>query len=147
LKPPVVVQTKPIEQIPASPEKQDEDKGISVQKADKVQEDLWEAKFSVMGTYEELTALSNFLKENNYNFTTVEAHGKFGPVKIIFMISQRHLLNQTIKLIEEHNPTSFYSVEDVRYVKGALPGGENPFLSSFRGPFAKHSVSSHQKRK
>ena len=79
------------------------------------------------------------LKSNNYNFTTVEANGKFGPVKIIFMITQRHLLPNTIKLIETHNPSSFYSVEDVRYVKGSLPGGANPIISSFKNPFAKHS--------
>jgi len=87
------------------------------------------------------------LKENNYNFTTVEAHGKFGPVKIIFMITKRHLLNQTIKLIEKHNPASFYSIEDVRYVKGSLPGGENPLLHSFKSPFTKHTIPHYTKKK
>lgn len=80
-------------------------------------------------------------KENNYNFTTVDAKGKFGPVKIILMITQRHLLHNTIKLIELHNPASFYSVEDVRYVKGLLPGGDNPVISSIKNPFAKHSIN------
>jgi hypothetical protein len=82
-----------------------------------------------------------FINENNYNFTTVDAKGKFGPVKIILMITQRHLLHNTIKLIELHNPASFYSVEDVRYVKGLLPGGDNPVISSIKNPFAKHSIN------
>jgi len=86
-------------------------------------------------------------KDNNYNFTTVEAYGKFGPVKIIFMITQRHLLNQTLKLIEKHNPASFYSVEDVRYVKGYLPGGENPLFHSLKSPFTKNTIPHYTKKK
>ena len=91
--------------------------------------------------------LMDCLKKNNYNFTTVEANGKFGPVKIIFTITQRHLLNQTIKLIEEHNPSSFYSVEDVRYVKGSLPGGDNPITNILKNPFTKHISLVGGKRK
>ena len=87
------------------------------------------------------TELTLALKLNNYNFTTVEANGKFGPVKIILMITQRHLLPHTIKLIEKHNPASFYSIEDVRYVKGLLPGGTNPIISSIKHPFARHSIT------
>ena len=91
--------------------------------------------------------LVDCLKTNNYNFTTVEAMGKFGPVKIIFMITQRHLLNRTIKIIEEHHPSSFYSIEDVRYVKGSLPGGENPVINTIKNPFTKHTILHSAKRK
>jgi uncharacterized protein YebE (UPF0316 family) len=91
--------------------------------------------------------LIDCFKTNNYNFTTVEAMGKFGPVKIIFMITQRHLLNQTLKFIEEYNPTSFYSIEDVRYVKGSLPGGENPVINTLKNPFTKYTILNSAKRK
>lgn len=80
--------------------------------------------------------LLNTLKENNFNFTTMDAAGKFGPVKIIFITIQRHLLSRTVKLIEASNNSTFYTVEDVRYVKGNLPGGKNPILNSLN-PFSK----------
>jgi uncharacterized protein YebE (UPF0316 family) len=98
-------------------------------------------------TASDSNALIDCLKEHNYNFTTVEAMGKFGPVKIIFTITQRHLLNKTIKLIEEHNPASFYSVEDVRYVKGSLPGGKNPIINTLKNPFTKNAILNSAKRK
>ena len=94
------------------------------------------------------TELINCLREHNFNLTTVDADGKFGPVKIIFMITQRHLLDEAIALVEEQNPSAFFSVEDVRYVKGALPGGKNPILNNpFRNPFNKDAVISIAKEK
>ncbi|MDR2580445.1 MAG: DUF5698 domain-containing protein [Fibromonadaceae bacterium] len=81
--------------------------------------------------FEELT---NSLKERNLNFTTMDAAGKFGPVKVILIITQRHLLKETIKIIEAKDQNFFYSIEDVKYVKGTLPGGKNPILSSLN-PF------------
>ena len=91
-------------------------------------------------TSEDSQELMQCLKENNYNFTIVDANGKFGPVKIIFMITQRHTLNETIKLIEKHNPAAFFSIEDVRYVNGALPGGENPIFSTLKNPLTKQNI-------
>ena len=82
------------------------------------------------------TSLTDNLKAHSYNFTTVDANGKFGPVKIIFMITQRYNVPEAIKMIEEYNPNSFFSIEDIRYVKGTLPGGRNPFFNSFN-PFNK----------
>ena len=78
------------------------------------------------------TELMECLKQNNFNFTIVDAEGKFGPVKILFMITKRHLLRDAIHLIETHNPNVFFSVEDVKFVKGTLPGGRNPI---FKNPF------------
>ncbi|MDR3002098.1 MAG: DUF2179 domain-containing protein [Fibromonadaceae bacterium] len=77
------------------------------------------------------------LKNNNFNFTTTEATGKFGPVKIIYIIIQRHLLKKTTRIIEASNNSAFYTIEDVRYVKGNLPGGRNPILNSLN-PFHRH---------
>ena len=80
--------------------------------------------------------LLNHLKENNLNFTTVDAAGKFGPVKIIFIVIKRHSLNKTVKIIEASNNAAFYTIEDVSHVKGILPGGKNHIFSSLN-PFSK----------
>jgi len=80
------------------------------------------------------THLIETLTKNNFNFTTMDAKGKFGPVKIIFTVIKRHSLNQAIKIIESSENSAFYTIEDVRYVKGSLPGGNNPILSSLN-PF------------
>lgn len=95
-------------------------------------------------TNKEADELVNALREANYNLTTVDAQGKFGNVKIIFMVSQRHLLDQTIELIERYNPNAFYSIEDVRYVKeGSLPGGPNPIL---KNPFKASAAMQHKRK-
>jgi uncharacterized protein YebE (UPF0316 family) len=90
--------------------------------------------------------LTDSLKERNLNFTTIDATGKFGPVKIILIIMQRHLLNEAIKIIESSDDHFFYSIEDVRHVKGALPGGKNPFFKSLN-PFQKNALMHVGKRK
>jgi uncharacterized protein YebE (UPF0316 family) len=85
-------------------------------------------------TNHDFAELTNSLKEHNLNFTTMDAEGKFGPVKVVLIIAQRHLLKDTIKVIEAQNQNFFYSIEDVKYVKGTLPGGKKPILSSLN-PF------------
>lgn len=97
-------------------------------------------------THHDATTLIDSLKANNFNFTTVDAQGKFGPVKIILMITQRHTLTDATSFIEKYNPNAFFSVEDVRYVKGTLPGGKNPLFSSLT-PRYKNAVMNEVKRK
>ena len=80
--------------------------------------------------------LFNILKDNNLNYTTYNAEGKFGPVRIILIVAQRHFLSQTLKLIESTGIANFYSIEDLRYVKGTLPGGKNNILRRLN-PFVK----------
>jgi len=97
-------------------------------------------------THNDSSELIKSLKENNYNFTILDAEGKFGPVKMIFMITQRHTLNEAIQIIDKEYSAAFYSIEDVRYVKGNLPGGKNPIFSSLN-PFQKHAMMNIGKRK
>lgn len=85
---------------------------------------------------QDYTGLIDTLTKNNFNFTTIDAKGKFGPVKIIFTVIKRHSLNKAIKIIESSENAAFYTIEDVRHVKGSLPGGSNPILSSLN-PFHK----------
>jgi len=87
-------------------------------------------------TNRDSTILTDGLKEHNLNFTTMDANGKFGPVKVILIVTKRHLLKEVTKVIETYDETVFYSIEDVRYVKGILPGSRNSVLSSLN-PFRK----------
>jgi len=87
-------------------------------------------------TNHDVTEFVNNLKQFNSNFTVIDAAGKFGPVKIILIIAQRHLLRETIKVIETSNRNFFYFIQDIRQVIGTLPGRKNPILYSLN-PFQK----------
>jgi len=87
-------------------------------------------------SHKDSSDLLNHLRANNLNFTTMDATGKHGPVRIIFIIIKRHFLNKTVKIIEASNNAAFYTIEDVRYVKGSLPGGKNPIFHLLN-PFSK----------
>ncbi|MBT6690542.1 DUF2179 domain-containing protein [archaeon] len=57
------------------------------------------------------------LKNQNYNLTTTNARGKRGKVKLIFSVVKKKELGKIIKIINETNPKSFYSIEDIRYAQ------------------------------
>lgn len=62
------------------------------------------------------------LNANNFGSTVVDAHGSKGPVKIIFTIIKRKDLELVAQLINDHNPSAFYSVEDIRSARqGVFP--------------------------
>ena len=54
------------------------------------------------------------LKQNNHGVTLVDAQGSKGPVKMIFTIIKRQNVHSVVKLIQQHNPSAFYSNEDIR---------------------------------
>jgi uncharacterized protein YebE (UPF0316 family) len=68
----------------------------------------------------ETSQLLNYLTENNYGFTVVDAQGSKGDVKIIFCIIKRKDLEHFISLIKTYNPNAFYSIEDVRTVNEGI---------------------------
>ncbi len=73
-------------------------------------------------THTDATELANKLRELNYGLTSVDAEGARGPVKILFMLLQRHDLEGVVQLIHAYNPNAFYSAEDVRFVReGVFP--------------------------
>ncbi len=70
--------------------------------------------------------LKNFLKEEGYGVTTVNAMGGSGPCRILLTIVNRKDLKDAIKQIRKFNPKSFYSIEDIKYVnKGKFPRHRN----------------------
>lgn len=70
----------------------------------------------------ETTTLVNHLREEGFGVTTVAAEGATGPVKIIFSIMKRKSVPVAIKLINEYNPNSFYTIEDIKAVKDGYFG-------------------------
>ena len=54
------------------------------------------------------------LREKGYGFTTVEAQGSQGPVKLIYTIVMRKNLPEVAKIIQDVYPNAFFTVEELR---------------------------------
>jgi len=89
------------------------------------------------------------LETQNYGLTLVNAEGRHGPVRMIFMVLERHELPTVVELIHKFNPHAFYTVEDIRYFKkGVFPRGSRwakfPVLGHWRalrkGKKARHGL-------
>ncbi|OQB09548.1 MAG: hypothetical protein BWY16_00952 [Candidatus Omnitrophica bacterium ADurb.Bin205] len=58
--------------------------------------------------------LLTYFRANGYGATTIDAQGTSGPVKIIFIIVRRKLLDRTLDIIKKFDPDAFYTIGDVR---------------------------------
>lgn len=65
-------------------------------------------------TNQNCDSLLENLKLGNHGVTVVDAQGAVGPVKMIFTIIKRKNVRRVIELIRQHNPTAFYSIEDIK---------------------------------
>ncbi len=65
--------------------------------------------------------LVGFLRLQGYAATDLEANGKEGPVRVILSIIPRQSLAAVERIIRDFNPNAFWSIEDVRSVRGGLP--------------------------
>jgi uncharacterized protein YebE (UPF0316 family) len=76
------------------------------------------------------TDLINYLKSQNYGLTIMDGEGSAGKVKIIFSTISRQDIPHFIGMINDYNPNSFYTIEDVKMASEGIfkknPGG-NPF--------------------
>ena len=75
------------------------------------------------------------LKENEFGLTTVDANGAYGPIKVIFTIVQRSRAKTAIKIIKDHNPNAFYTIDEVDVTeRGFFPKQKRKFnlLKNFR---------------
>ena len=61
-------------------------------------------------------AFIDYLKDNNYGVTLLNAQGLYGDVNILFTIIPRNKVKSAVAFIKESNPQAFYSIEDVRFV-------------------------------
>jgi uncharacterized protein YebE (UPF0316 family) len=65
-------------------------------------------------TDKDCSELIHEFKLHHHGITIVDGHGANGPVKLIFTIVKRVNKKQVIALIHKHQPSAFYSIEDVR---------------------------------
>lgn len=66
------------------------------------------------------------LKLEGYGITHQEAHGALEEVSIIYSIIKRTDLPKVDDIIQEYNPTAFYSIADVKFVNKDLFSQVNP---------------------
>ncbi len=70
----------------------------------------------------DISELVKHLRSCGHGITTVDAEGATGPVKLIFTIIDRNKIKSVVQSIDNYNPKSFYSIEDVRSAKeGTFP--------------------------
>ncbi len=103
-----------------------------------IEDKITEGKVLARVMTKQFDVLTTELIENNYHFTSVDAQGKHGEVKIFFLVVNKHKINELMNLIKKITPAAFYTLEDVRYAK------ENPDslmqrkkVSNFLGLFRK----------
>jgi uncharacterized protein YebE (UPF0316 family) len=60
------------------------------------------------------TTLINHLREQSFGASLVDIEGMTGKLKMIFTIVKRKDLNEVLGIIQEHNPQSFVTIEDVK---------------------------------
>jgi uncharacterized protein YebE (UPF0316 family) len=73
--------------------------------------------------------ITEYLQQENYGTTCLDAKGARGGVKMIISLVNRDDVPRITRHIEETNPGAFFSIEDVRYVNQGVfrPKKQNPF--------------------
>jgi len=62
------------------------------------------------------TQLIEHLRASNFGVSAVDIEGMTGRLKMLFTIVKRKDLPEALEIIHTHNPTSFYTIEDIRTV-------------------------------
>lgn len=76
------------------------------------------------------------LVEHNFGITILDASGSKGPVKVILTVVKRKEIQIIRDLISQHNPTAFYSIEDIRTVShGVFRDGDQGALQYLKRIF------------
>ncbi len=71
-------------------------------------------------TNRDATDLLEHLRGEEFAATSLDAEGKYGPVKVLFLICNRKSLMNVVSTIKDYNPKAFYTIEDLRYVSGGV---------------------------
>ncbi len=56
------------------------------------------------------------LRTAGFGVTTIKAFGMEGEVEILFVVVNRKNLKNAIEIIQKHNPTAFFTIENVHFV-------------------------------
>lgn len=67
-------------------------------------------------TRKDASNLMQIFREHRHEFTVSDAEGPKGTVHIIYIVIDRHDLEEVIDDIRRYNPHAFYTVEDVKFV-------------------------------
>ena len=72
------------------------------------------------------TKLESVLRENNFGLTTIDATGRDGHVKVLYIVLNRKELEKCVDIISVNNPSAFFTVENIQSVNaGYFPEYQN----------------------
>lgn len=83
------------------------------------------------------TELIRHLREENYGVTVVPVDGMLGPTKMLFTTIRRKEAPHVIDIIKIHNPTAFYTIDEVKVVSGGYFDRKSKSIFSVLNPFQK----------
>lgn len=76
------------------------------------------------------------LKHENHGVTVLDGQGALGPVKMIYTVMERKNVQKVVILIRKHNPTAFYSIEDIKDIsQGVFSPKSSSHFASIRRMF------------
>ena len=86
-------------------------------------------------TQKEAPKLVYALKKEGYIVTSDDVDGRDGTVKIVYVVIDRHDLDDVIKAIKKYNPHAFYSIEDVKFVSEKIYARKESWYKKHRPTF------------
>ena len=87
------------------------------------------------------TALIQHLRKLKYGVTVVPVDGMLGPTKMLFTTIRRKEARHVIEIIQEYNPTAFYTIDEVKIVSGGYFDRKNKSIFSILNPFQRTVTS------
>jgi uncharacterized protein YebE (UPF0316 family) len=83
------------------------------------------------------TELIRHLRAENHGVTVVPVDGMMGPTKMLFTTIRRKEVPAVIEIIRQHNPTAFYTIDEVKVVSGGYFDRDRKSIFSMLNPFQK----------
>ena len=56
----------------------------------------------------------DFLQENDYRYSILDAEGKTGKVNVVFLVLRRNNLKPVAEAVNKYHPKAFYTIEEVK---------------------------------
>lgn len=80
-------------------------------------------------TRKDVLPFIQFLNQQNFRYTKVDAEGPDGHENLVFIVLQRERLDELLEKLKEILPTAFYTIEKVKAAaeSGALPEEQGGF--------------------
>jgi len=72
-------------------------------------------------TNKDPASLLRCFREKGYGVTTIDGTGAMGPVKIVYVVARRRLLDQVLNMIKKFDRDAFYTIEEVMTVARLRP--------------------------